>query len=155
VDAEPGAAVAGPDTAAAGAEMAGPLAAVVDLFAAIRARDVETILGHYLHEPRLLVFLEGPESKVDGWDEDVFRAGWNALIDTCEFTELRLTGDTRTGSCEALGWVGGTVEMGYRRDPGGVPRQVTSRGTWILERHAGRWLIAFEHVSFAAADPYP
>ena len=33
--------------------------------------------------------------------------------------------------------------------------RISNRGTWILERHDGEWLIVLEHVSFAIPAPYP
>jgi len=34
-------------------------------------------------------------------------------------------------------------------------RTVSNRGTWVLEKVAGDWLIVHEHVSFPVPDPYP
>ena len=131
------------------------VAAVEDLFDAIKSKDVERIQGRYLQDERLLVFLEGPESKVEGWDQQSNAAEWNALLDVVTFTDIRLEDDCRAGRDGDLGWVGSTMTLRYRGVDGGPEVSTSNRGTWIAERHGDRWLIVFEHVSFPKEDPYP
>lgn len=133
----------------------GPIEAIHDLFTAIVERDVDRILNHYLHDDSLLIFLEGPESKVEGWDEPFMRTAWTELVSTVGFHRVELSPDARAGTSGDLGWVSGTTLMSYLR-PGGSGAGVRSaRGTWILQRTNGRWLIAAEHVSFPVRTPYP
>jgi len=133
----------------------GPLSAIRGLFAAIVGRDVSQILGHYCHDDRLLIFLEGPQSKVEGWDEPFMRAAWSELVMTVTFREIELSPDARAGESGDLGWVSGSTRMTYP-GPGGMGTNVrNARGTWILQRQHGRWLIIAEHVSFPVPTPYP
>jgi ketosteroid isomerase-like protein len=129
-------------------------AAVEDLFAAIVRKDVEAIQSRYLHDERLLIFLEGWEGKIEGFDRDANAAAWRGLLDGVTFTRIALSPDVRAGRDGALGWVGGTIESTYRPAGGGEPVDVEQRGTWILEHDDGRWVIVFEHVSFPAEHPY-
>lgn len=127
------------------------------LFAGIVAKDVDAVMARYVHDDRLLVFLEGPESKVEGWDEDVVRDAWNALLDQVAFSELDLEDDMRAAADESIGYVAGTIRGRYGsvdQDPA-QHRTLSSRGTWVLEKSGDDWLIVTEHVSFPAPDPYP
>ena len=48
--------------------------------------------------------------------------------------------------------------MRYGYSAAGEPKPTTegwNRGTWIMERHDGRWLTVHEHVSFPVPAPYP
>lgn len=132
-----------------------PVSAMGSLFAAIIRRDVDEILRHYLHSPRLLIFLEGPDSKVEGWDEAVMRQAWTDLLSRVTFSRIELCPDARTGASENLGWVSGTTRMTYLGSSQSTAIMREARGTWILERQHGRWLIVAEHVSFPVATPYP
>jgi hypothetical protein len=132
------------------------VAAVNSLFRAIERFSLPDIQSRYLHEPRLFVFLEGPESKVEGWDQERSERSWRALLERATFHEIRLDSDMRAGRSGDLGWVGGTIHLAY--SPVGVAEptdRISNRGTWILERQGGEWVIVFEHVSFAIPEPYP
>lgn len=131
------------------------VAAVEDLFDAIKQKDIARLQSRYLHDDRLLVFLEGPESKIEGFDQSANEAAWRGLLDVVTFTRLELGPDVRAGRDHDLGWVGATTVMEYGPSDGSSSTSVESRGTWIMERHNGRWTIVFEHVSFPALEPYP
>jgi ketosteroid isomerase-like protein len=128
-------------------------AAVESLFEVIRAKDYDDILARYLDDPRLFIFLEGWEGKVEGFDRDFLDAGWRRLLERVTFTRIEFTNDVRAGREGDLGWVGGTIESSFE-PVGGERVDVTQRGTWILELHDGRWVIVFEHVSFPVENPY-
>lgn len=129
--------------------------AVESLFDAIKQKDIPRMQERYLHDDRLMVFLEGPESKIEGFDQPSNEATWRALFDAVTFTELELADDLRAGRDHDLGWVGASIRMTYAALDGSAPNTVESRGTWILERTGEDWHIVFEHVSFPATDPYP
>jgi ketosteroid isomerase-like protein len=130
--------------------------AILDLFGGIARLDVERIQARYVQEPRLLIFLEGPDSKFEGWDGDANERAWRELLEQVTFTELRLGDDLRAGRHGDLGWVAATVRARYRAygDADAPEVEVWNRGTWILERH-DRWRIVHEHVSFPKDAPYP
>jgi ketosteroid isomerase-like protein len=129
------------------------LAAIEDLLDAIRSADVERILGRYLHDDRLLVFLEGPASAMEGFDEEYARGAWSGLLEASPFSLLRLGSDTRAGASGDLGYVTGTVSFALET-PSGGRKAGQNRATWVLERHEGGWVIVAEHVSFPVPAPY-
>jgi len=132
------------------------LAAVRDLFRGIERADIPAIHAHYLHEPRVYVFLESWESKYEGWDQARRQASWERLLGAVRFHELWLEDDAHAGQAGDLGWAAGTVQYRYSAHAPGSPIvEAWNRGTWIMERHDGRWLTVHEHVSFPAVDPYP
>ena len=131
------------------------VAAVESLFSAIRAADIEAIQARYLQEPRLLVFLEGPESKYEGWDQRSNEEAWRGILDHLRFHELRLGEDLHAGRDGDLGWIAATTHYAYGPKGGGPVKSGSNRGTWILERHDDGWRIACEHVSFPLPEPYP
>jgi ketosteroid isomerase-like protein len=134
------------------------LRTVVDeLFAAIVAKDVGTIMSHYLPEDRLLIFLEGPTSTVEGWDETFLHSAWSELLEIVTFSNLQVAQNTQVRCDGSTGWVCGEVTTTYGKisDLPTEHRSVLSRGTWLFEEVAGRWYIAAEHVSFAVPNPYP
>jgi ketosteroid isomerase-like protein len=124
------------------------------LFNAIKQKDIRRIQERYLHDERLMVFLEGPE-KIEGFDQASNEAAWRALLDAITFTDLELAADLRAGRDHDLGWVGASIRMTYTALDGSSPTSVESRGTWVLERDEDAWRIVFEHVSLPASDPYP
>ena len=72
------------------------------------------------------------------------------------FHELRLDDDSHAGRAGDLGWAAETVHDRYSAyEPGSPVVEAWNRGTWIMERHDGKWLTVHDHVSFPAADPYP
>jgi ketosteroid isomerase-like protein len=129
------------------------LAAIEDLLDAIRSSDVERILGRYLHDDRLLVFLEGPASAMEGFDEEYARGAWSRLLESSPFSLLRLGPDTRAGASGDLGYVTGTVGFALET-PSGGRKAGQNRATWVLERQRGDWVIVAEHVSFPVPAPY-
>lgn len=134
------------------------LTAVVDeLFTAIVNKDVQTIMSHYLPENRLLIFLEGPASTVEGWDEDFLHTAWSELLEVISFSNLRLASNMQVRCDGSTGWVSSEVTTTYGKisDLSERHRSVVSRGTWLFEEVEGRWYIAAEHVSFAIPNPYP
>ena len=142
--------------ASASRDPAPVLAAVERLLRAIEAFDVPAIQERYLHDDRLFVILEGPRSTSQGFDLERNRKGWTALLQQVTFHRFEFGDDLRAGRHGNLGWVAGTLSNTY--GPYGSPqptRRHESRGTWILEQHAGDWKIVAEHVSFPVADPYP
>lgn len=133
------------------------LGAIRGLLDSIMAKNIDGVMNRYVHDDRLLVFLEGPESKVEGWDEDFIREAWYALLDKVSFSELRLDDDVRAGACDTIGYVAATIRGRYGRVDQEPAQHVSlsARGTWILERAGADWLIVSEHVSFPVPDPYP
>lgn len=133
------------------------VAAVSELFAGIVSKDVDAVLARYLHGDRLLVFLEGPKSKAEGWNEALLREAWQSLFTAVTFSEIRLEADVRSSGGDTVGYVAATILARYGsadQDPF-HHRTVSNRGTWVLEKVAGDWLIVHEHVSFPVPDPYP
>lgn len=123
------------------------------LFSDIVTNDVPSILGHYLHHDRLLVFLEGPVSAMSGFDEKYASDAWTALLASSPMSKLELSTDLRAGVDGKTGWVTGTIDFSIQLTPTNV-RSDQSRGTWILEQIDDTWLIVAEHVSFPLDDPY-
>jgi ketosteroid isomerase-like protein len=133
-----------------------PIEACRRLFRAIADFDVPAIQDRYLQEDRLFIILEGPRSTSQGFDLERNRRGWSALLGQVTFFYFEFTDDLHAGRENDLAWVAGTLRYAYA--PYGAAQPETfaeSRGTWILERHAGDWKIVSEHVSFPLADPYP
>lgn len=133
-----------------------PPSVVAKLFQSIIDADTDAIIANYLQNDELLIFLEGPESYVQGWDESQFRAAWDGLFQIRCFSEIVLT-NRRSAVSGDVGWVAGLVQMTYHgkdAEPAGRHETVT-RGSWLFKRHEHKWLIASEHVSFAATEPYP
>jgi ketosteroid isomerase-like protein len=149
----PSAPQASPPLRFAPPEAAEALAAIEDLLGAIRSADVERILGRYLHDDRLLVFLEGPKSAMEGFDEEYARGAWSGLLEASPFSVLRLGPDTRAGASGDLGYVSGTVSFELET-PSGGRKAGENRATWVLERRHGEWVIVAEHVSFPVPAPY-
>ncbi len=129
-------------------------AAVDDLFDAILAHDIERIQGHYLQDDRLFIFLEGWHGKIEGFDKGRNAESWNGLLNQVEFFSIELDDDVKAGRDGDLGWVGGTVHAKMREPDADAPAEISNRGTWIMEKHDGVWLIVFEHVSFPKDKPY-
>ena len=129
-------------------------AVIDDLFDAILAKDVERIQSHYLQEDRLFIFLEGWQGKIEGFEKESNAAAWSGLLEQVEFFSIELDDDTRAGRDNNLGWVGGTVKTRLREPGAAEPAELSNRGTWVLEKHAGAWVIVFEHVSFPKERPY-
>jgi ketosteroid isomerase-like protein len=132
------------------------VAAVDSLFAAIREASIPEIQARYLQDPRLLVFLEGPDSKYEGWDTASNAEAWAGILGQIAFHELALGDDVHAGRDGDLGWVAATTRYAYGPKGGDGPDHAAeNRGTWILERHDGDWKIVCEHVSFPLPEPYP
>ena len=124
------------------------------LFDAILRKNIDAIQQHYLQEDRLLIFLEGWQGKIEGFDRGTNAALWQGLLDQVTFSKIELADDVRSGRSGELAWVGGTTASTYTPVDGGEPVEATQRATWILERHLASWLIVFEHVSFPKDKPY-
>ena len=129
-------------------------AAIADLFDAILAKNIERIQNHYLQEDRLFIFLEGWQGKIEGFEKESNAEAWSGLLEQVEFFSIELDDDTKAGRDNNLGWVGGTVKTRLREAGADKPTDISNRGTWVLEKHAGKWVIVFEHVSFPKSRPY-
>jgi ketosteroid isomerase-like protein len=128
-----------------------PTAAVQGFFQAIIDKDAPRIMSFYWPSPDTYVILEGPRLATLGYD--LIRKGWTDFV----ASPIRLVSiHWEEGPfCEGnrgLGWVAGIIRL--RIQVAGKDFEQVFRGTFVLKRRRGRWLIRHEHVSGALQDPY-
>lgn len=118
---------------------------------AIKDKDAATIARYYHPSEELYVVLEGPRLTNRGYDN--ITKGWVDFCDSgLQLVNIVWIEGPYEEAHETMAWVGGvtelTVEIGER-----IVKQ-TFRASFVLVKHAGRWVIKHEHVSGALADPY-
>jgi len=119
---------------------------VVKAYQAYRDKDIETLKELYPNTADQVVFLEGPQMKLVGWDafESFFRQFSNAYDDlVCtpanDFRFVR--------PCENAGFAFGTVVMVCKEKSSGFHVRWMDRTTICFAKQDGRWKMIHHHDS--------
>ena len=122
-------------------------------FRAVVEKDEDEIIARYDASPDLYVFVEGPRWSTVG--HEAVATGWRAFCAAAmHVREIAWAEGPRVGRIGERGaWVGGIVDLHVEMSDG-ARRTVRLRGTHVLEKREGGWIVVHEHFSQPAQDPY-
>jgi len=121
---------------------------VLDQFAeAYAGRDIGKLRALFVPDSDLVLFGTGADEKRLGLAEVEVQAkrDWSqteASSFSRDWTSISAAGDVAWAACDAT----------FRLKAGGQEMAMPARGTVVLEKRSGKWLIAQAHFSFPASD---
>jgi uncharacterized protein (TIGR02246 family) len=131
--------------ARAWADAPADIRALEDRFvAALKAKDVDTIMKVYAPDQTLVVFDVVPPRQYVG--AAAYRKDWQTFLGsfdgpiTVELTDLNVVADRNLAYSHSIQHVAGTDKQGKKLD-------LTVRVTDVYKKARGRWQIIHEHVS--------